>query len=408
MSPAAVIGGGILGACLALELQDAGHAVTIIEPGPPGGAQAASHGNAAWLSPASVIPPAMPGLWRKLPGFLRDPLGPVAIRPARLPAAAPWLARYLVAGWTEAQVRRTAAALHGLLHDAPARHAALAARAGRAELIRRDGLLYAFPDRAAFAAEALAWRIRADVGVRWEELDAAALREAEPELAPRYGFGVVVGQGGHCREPGGYVATLVALAESRGASRVAARATGFAIEGGRLRAVRTEAGDVPAARAVLAAGIHSAPLARALGHRIPLESERGYHAVFPMPGIAPRRPVMPSDGKMGVTLTEGGLRVAGQVEIAGLDAAPDWRRAAILAERLRAIFPALQGEGGQVWMGHRPSTPDGLPVIGPSRASADVWLCFGHGHVGLASAPASAALVAAGAAPAAFAPTRFG
>ncbi len=408
VADAAVIGGGILGACLALALQDAGHAVTIIEPGPPGGAQAASYGNAAWLSPASVIPPSMPGLWRKLPGFLRDPLGPVSIRPARLPAAAPWLLRYLRSGWTEPQVRRTAAALHGLLHDAPGRHAALAARAGRPDLIRRDGLLYAFPDRAAFVAEALAWRIRADAGVQWEELDEAALRETEPELAARYGLGVLVGQGGHCRDPGGYVAALTALAESRGATRVAARATGFDIEGGRLRAVRTEAGAVPATRAVLAAGIHSAPLARALGHRIPLESERGYHAVFPAPGVAPRRPVMPSDGKMGVTLTDGGLRVAGQVEIAGLEAAPDWRRAQILAERLRGIFPGLEGEGGQVWMGHRPSTPDGLPVIGPARATADVWLCFGHGHVGLAAAPASAALVAAGTALPAFAPSRFG
>ncbi|MFL1462744.1 NAD(P)/FAD-dependent oxidoreductase [Roseococcus sp. DSY-14] len=412
MSTAAVIGGGILGACLALELQDAGHAVTLIEPGPPGGAQAASYGNAAWISPGSIIPPATPGLWRKLPGFLRDPLGPVSIRPARLPAATPWLARYLLSGWTEAQVRRTATALRGLLRDAPARHAALAARAGRTELIRQDGLLYPFPDRAAFTAEALAWRIRAELGLRCEELDAAALREAEPELSPRYGFGVLVGEGAHCRDPGGYVAVLTALAEARGAHRVAARATAFRVEAGRLRAVLTDVGEVPADRAVLAAGIHSAPLVRLLGSRVPLESERGYHAVFPEPGIAPRRPVMPSDGKMGITLTEGGLRVAGQVQIAGLDAAPDWRRAEILAERLRGMFPRLQGEGGQVWMGHRPSTPDGLPVIGPARATADVWLCFGHGHVGLAAAPASAALAVEGMrgapVPPAFAPSRFG
>jgi len=412
LTSAAVIGGGILGACLALQLQDAGHAVTIIEPGAPGGTQAASYGNAAWLSPASVIPPSMPGLWRKLPGFLRDPLGPVSIRPRRLPAAAPWLVRYLLSGWTEAQVRRTASVLRTLLEDAPARHAALAAAAGRPDLIRQDGLLYTFPDRRAFDAEALAWRIRAEVGVRWEELDAPLLREAEPDLSPRYGFAALVGQGGHCRNPGGYVAALFALAEARGAQRVAARASGFRIEGGRLRAVRTDAGELPAERAVVAAGVHSAPLARDVGHRIPLESERGYHAVFPSPCIAPRRPIMPSDGKMGITLTEGGLRVAGQVEIAGLDAAPDWRRAEILAQRLRAIFPALQGEGGQVWMGHRPSTPDGLPVIGPARACADVWLCFGHGHVGLASAPASAAMAVAGMrgapVPPAFAPARLG
>lgn len=408
----AVIGGGIMGACLALEALGRGHAVTLVEPGPPGGAQAASFGNGAWLSPASVIPPAMPGLWRKLPRFLRDPLGPLSIRPARLPAATPWLLRYLRAGWTEARVRRTAGALRSLLHDAPARHAALAAAAGRPELIRRDGLLYVFPDRAAFAAEGLAWRIRAELGVQWEELEGDALRAAEPALAPAYRFGVLVGEGGHCRDPGGHVAALVALAEARGARRVGARATGFRTEGGRLRAIRTEAGEVPAARAILAAGIHSAPLAHGLGERVPLESERGYHAVLSDPGIAPRRPLMPSDGKMGVTLTDGGLRVAGQVEIAGLEAAPDWRRAEILHARLRRIFPALKPGEASVWLGHRPSTPDGLPVLGPARGCADVWLCFGHGHVGLAGAPASAALLLAGMAgtpiPPAFAPARFG
>lgn len=373
--------------------REAGHHPVLVEPAAPGGAQAASFGNGAWLSPHSVIPPAVPGLWRRIPGFLRDPLGPVTIRPARLPAAAPWLLRYLLAGWTEARLRRTAHRLRALLHDAPERHAALAARAGVRHLVRQDGLLHAFPDRAAFAAEALPWQVRADTGVRWEELEGDALRDAEPLLGPRYRFALRL-PGGHCRDPGALVAALVRAAAPE---RVNAPATGFRVEGGRLRAVRTGAGEVPADRAVVAAGIHSAPLARELGDRVPLESERGYHAVLRDPGVEPRLPLMPSDGKMGLTLTEGGLRAAGQVEIAGLDAAPDWRRAEILREWLRRVYPALPAHAEvSVWMGHRPSTPDGLPVIGPSRVTPDVWHCFGHGHVGLASAPASAALVMAG------------
>lgn len=397
MTRLAILGGGIMGACAALAAQREGHEVTLIEPATPGGEQAASYGNGAWLSPASVVPPAIPGLWRKLPRFLRDPLGPLAIRWQRLPAAAPWLLRYLAAGWTEPRVLRTAHALRALLHDAPALHAALAAEAGHPQLIERHGLLTVFPDRAAFAAEAMAWRIRAATGVRWLELDADDLRQRAPELDRRYGFGLLVEEGGHCRDPGAHVAGLVALAERQGMRRVAARATGFALDGPRLRAIRTDAGEVPAERAIICAGIHSKALARAAGDRIPLESERGYHALLTDPEVRPRLPLMPSDGKMGVTLTEGGLRAAGQVEIAGLAAAPDWRRAEILRDHLLRLFPGLPrdlpAERVKVWMGHRPSTPDGLPVLGPSRASPDILHGFGHGHVGLAAAPRSALLL---------------
>lgn len=373
-----------------------GFDVTILDPAEPGQEGAASFGNAGWLSPYSVVPASLPGLWRKLPGLLRDPLGPLAIRPARLPAAAAWLARFLLAGRSEEKVRQTARVLRALLDDAPALHQALAAQAGHAQLIERRGLLYVYPDRAAFAAEALAWRLRAAVGLTWRELEGAALREAEPDLDPRYGFAVLGEAGGHCRDPGAHVAGLVRLAEARGARRVPARATGFALgAGGRLRAVRTESGeDIPAERAVLAAGIAASDLARGLGDRVPLESERGYHAEILGTNVGPVRPVMPSDGKMGITRTEGGLRAAGQVEIAGVAAAPDWRRAAILRERLLAAFPALPRdlppERVRFWMGHRPSTPDGLPAIGRSRASPDVVFCFGHGHVGLAAGPRSA------------------
>jgi D-amino-acid dehydrogenase len=399
MTHVAILGGGILGACCALAAQREGFAVTLIEPGPPGGEQAASYGNGCWLSPQSVVPPAVPGLWKKLPKFLSDPLGPLAIRWSYLPRLAPWLLRYLWAGWTEEKVTRTGHALRALLVDAPRLHAELAAEAGVPHLIERKGLLYIYPSRAEFEAEALAWRVRAATGVRWLELDADELRQREPELDRRYGFGVLVEEGGNCRDPGAYVAALVALAERQGMRRVAARATGLRIEGGRLRAVLTDAGEVPADRAVISAGARSKPLAAAAGDVLPLETERGYHAVIEGAEVGPRTPLMPSDGKMSVTMTAGGLRCAGQVEIAGLEAAPNWRRAEILRDHLLRSFPALPRDLDparvKVWMGHRPSMPDGLPVIGPARASGDVIHCFGHGHVGLVAAPRSAAIVGA-------------
>lgn len=413
-----VIGAGIVGAASALELLRDGHRVTILEPGEPGGPQAASYGNGCWLSVQSVIPPAGPGVWRKVPGYLLDPLGPLAIRWKYFPKVAPWLARYLAAGWTEERVLRVAQAMQPLLHDAPALHRRLAEESGVADLIQQRGDIYIYPSRAEFEAEAMAWRIRRQVGIRWVELSAEELHQREPDLSRRYGFGALVEDGGHCTDPGALVAALVAQAQAQGAALLRLPATGFRIDGNRLTAVGTPAGEIACDAAVISAGAHSRRLAAAVGDYVPLETERGYHAVLRDPEVAPRYPLMPSDGKMAITLTRGGLRCAGQVEIAGLDAAPDWRRAEILRDHLLKSFPGLPrdlpAERLEVWMGHRPSTPDGMPCLGPSRRSPDVIHAFGHGHVGLVAGPRTGRLVAqmvAGRAPeipvAPFSPARF-
>lgn len=394
----AVIGGGIVGVCSAIALLKAGHAVTLVEPAEPGGEQAASYGNGAWLSPASIIPMSMPGLWRKVPGYLRDPEGPLTISPRHLPRLAPWLLRFLAAGWSVEKVTRTAGLLAGLLRDAPARHAALAAEVGQGDLIRQDGLLYAYPDRAAFAADALGWRLRRENGVVWRELEGEALATFEPALSPRYRFGALVEAGGHCLDPGAHVAGLARHALTLGARRVSARATGFTFADGRLAAVETDRGPVPCTAAVIAAGARSGALAALAGDHVPLESERGYHVEIADPAAAPRIPVMPSDGKMGNTVTRGGLRASGQVELSTLEAPPDWRRADILLRHLVATYPGLGPVSGLTvrrWQGNRPSTPDGLPVIGRASRCPDIVHAFGHGHVGLASGPVTGEMVAA-------------
>ncbi|WP_372022171.1 FAD-dependent oxidoreductase (plasmid) [Tistrella mobilis] len=413
---AVVIGAGIVGVCAALALRQAGLAVTLVDPDEPGGEHAASYGNGAFITPASIIPMSVPGLWRKVPGYLLDRDGPLTIRWRHLPRLTPWLLRFLAAGMTTARVERTATILSGLLHDAPERHAALAAAAGVPGLIERRGVLYVYPDRAAFAAEALSWRLRRTAGVIWRELDAAALRAFEPALSPAYGFGIHVPAAANCADPGAYVAALAAHAARLGVRRVTARATGFAFEGMKLRAVETDRGPIACDRAVVAAGMASARLAAAAGDRVPLEAERGYHVQLTggAPG-GPHLPVMPSDGKMANIVTREGLRAAGQVELAGPGAPPDWRRAEILLRHLYATWPGLSRDlPVRRWMGNRPSTPDGLPVISAARRSPDVFYAFGHGHVGLAAGPKSAALVAAlvtgstpPLSPAPFAATRF-
>jgi D-amino-acid dehydrogenase len=394
-----IIGAGAVGAASALAALKEGYRVTILDPAEPGGEQAASYGNGCWLSPMSVIPPAVPGIWKKLPKFLSDPLGPLAIRWGYLPKVAPWLIRYLASGWRWEDVAKTAHALRPLVQDAPRLHQALAEQAGVGHLIERRGLMYIYPSRADFEAERKAWDIRHQVGVRWIELDADELRQREPELDRRYSFGIFVDEGGHCTDPGAYVAALIALAQAEGGKLHRDYATGFRIEAGRLQAVTTGQGEVTCDAAVIAAGVHSKPLARAAGDDVPLESERGYHAEISAPEVAPRYGLMPSDGKMSIMRTARGLRCAGQVEIAGIDAAPNWQRAEILKNHLLSCFPGLPKDIAadriKFWLGHRPSMPDGMPCLGPSRATPNVIHAFGHGHTGLVAAARTGEVVAA-------------
>lgn len=393
----AVIGSGIVGASLAVELVIRGHQVTLIDPAPPGGEQAASYGNGAFISPASILSMSYPGMWRQIPGYLADRTGPVTIRWRDLPALLPWLWRFFMAGATEARWRRTASALAPLLADAPARHLALAARTGQTGLIRQDGLIYAFRDRAAFQADGLGWRIRADHGVAMTELTGPDLARLVPCLSPRYTFGILIAEGAHCLDPGGYVAGLTAWAQARGARLVPAAATGFASRAGRVTAVHTTTGEIACDAAVIAAGVHSAALGRAAGDVVPMVAERGYHVEIADPAVAPTIPVMPQDGRMANIHTLGGLRAAGQVELGRQGAPPDWRRAEILLGHLLDSYPGLGPREGlrlRRWQGSRPSTPDGLPVLAAASGLTGVFHAFGHGHVGLASAPVSATLVA--------------
>ena len=203
-----------------------------------------------------MIPPAEPGVWKKVPGYLMDPLGPLAIRWSYLPKALPWLIKYLLSGWTEARVEKTAFALRDLLKDAPLLHRKLAEEAGVPELVERNGVMHVFPSRGNFDND-LGWRLRKKVGVEWLELNADEMRQREPDLHPRYTFGVVVEEAGRCRDPGAYVAALAQHALASGAKLVRAKATGLKLNGNKLVAVLTETGEIACDAAVVAAGAHS-------------------------------------------------------------------------------------------------------------------------------------------------------
>jgi D-amino-acid dehydrogenase len=209
---------------------------------------------------------------------------------------------------------------------------------------------------------------------------------------------VLVRENGHISNPLGLVQRLLEHFLRSGGELVHARAHGFRLDGRRLAAVQTDACDLPANAAIICAGAHSKSLVVALGDRVPLETERGYHLMVRDPEIMPRIPTADADGKFVATPMDTGLRFAGTVELAGLAAPPDWRRARVLLEQGRKMLPGLAAshpeERISLWMGHRPSMPDSLPVLGPSRASPDVIYAFGHGHVGMTAASMTGKIVA--------------
>ncbi|MGE5268656.1 MAG: NAD(P)/FAD-dependent oxidoreductase [Thiohalocapsa sp.] len=390
-----VIGAGIVGICSALWLQRDGNQVFLVDPGNPG--EGASFGNAGCFNGSSVTPVAMPGVLRNVPRWLLDPLAPLALRWTYLPAVLPYLARMIGAA-TPAKVAAQAKALRPLIAPTVPLIRQLAREAGAEELIHQRGHLYVYRSEEALAKDSLAWALRREHGVVVDVFDADELRQLEPALSREYVRGLLVRENGHTEDPLGLVTRLVAQFRRQGGEIVPARASGFRLDGRHLTAIASDTGDLPADAAVVCAGAHSKPLAAALGDRVPLETERGYHLMIRDPEVMPRIPTADADGKFVATPMAHGLRFAGTVELAGLDAPPDWRRARILLEQGRRMLPGLAADHAEerlsVWMGHRPSLPDSLPVIGRSRASPDVVYAFGHGHIGMTAAPMTGRIVA--------------
>ncbi|MBS4685565.1 FAD-binding oxidoreductase, partial [Klebsiella pneumoniae] len=328
-----VIGTGAVGLMSAIHALDEGLQVSLLDFNEAGSEEASSYGNAGWLSSHSVIPPVEPGMWKKVPGYLKDPLGPLSIRWRYLPRLTPWLLRNLASARRE-RIRSTARALRTLVADARNLHLEVARRAGVAHLIDTTGVLHVYRSRRHFDNDAFGWGVRRELGITWQELEGESLRRREPDLDPAFGFAVHVDEAGHCKNPGAYMQALQAYVLARGATRISGRASGFRVEQGRLKAVLTEQGEIACDAAVIAAGARSKALAAQAGDRVQLESERGYHAVIRGQQLqaTARTPMMVSEFKVIATQMETGLRIAGQVEFASFEAAPDWRRGEIMRD----------------------------------------------------------------------------
>ena len=409
----AVIGNGIVGTATAAWLQRDGHRVTFVDPLGP--AEATSFGNAGSLSPSAILPVGMPGMWKRVPRWLLDPLGPLAVRPWYAPVVVPWIARFLRHSSRE-EVVRIAGALRGLLAPIFACYEPLLQRAGGMGLLRRTGCLYVYSGQEAARAWAWGMDLRRSLGVELRDVGEEELAALEPDLRGRFRFGILAPENGSTPDPAALTRAIFDRCVADGAAVVRRRVTGFDVKRGAVHAIRLDDGEaLETEGVVVAGGAWSGTLAGQLGARVPLETQRGYHVTVESNNLGLRHTVMAVEHNIMVNPMRMGLRLAGSVEFAGLRAAPDWRRADVLLRRGREMFPHLDASRTTRWMGHRPCLPDSLPVIGRAPTVENAWLAFGHGHIGMCGAASTGREIAhlvAGRAPevdlAPFAPGRFG
>lgn len=384
----AVIGAGVIGLTIALELIDQGHEVVLVDPGQPG--MGASYGNAGTIAGYATSPVGTPDVLRSLPSLLLSKTSALAIRHRALPSLAPWLMRFL---WQSlpAQAARNSRAIAALLSAAAERWDDLALRVQGAGILQRRGCLYLYETPQAFTQASSELDQRRKLGVEVDLIGPDRLADLEPNLRPGLG-GAAFFTGATFLDDPGRMMGLIAGAVLERARHIRAKAErlsrgpdGVVIEGPGLH--------LHARRVVIAAGAHSRELARQAGDRVPLDTERGYHVEWDMETPLLSHPSCPTARGFYFCPMAGRLRVAGTVELGGLALPPSPHRIARLVEGARAFFPDLP-QPDREWMGFRPSLPDSLPVIGPSRGGDEVILAFGHGHLGVTMAPITARIVA--------------
>ena len=392
MSPIVVVGAGIIGTAIAYELQRRGQSVVLVDKTGPG--QGASYGNMASIAVTEFMPASRPGIWAQMPKWLLDPEGPVRIRPSYLPRLIPWFLRFLEAS-RPSKLRALEAAGAALCARVYEDLDDLLKTTGLQDMLSREGCLSVYADETEFHADRDHVEILDRFGFRYEILGGEAIRHLEPALTNKISKALLFPDNRSISDPYKLVLKLFEKFQELGGVIQQGEVVGFDHDNSGVTALRLADGRrLEAGSVVLAAGAFTARLSAMLQEPIPLETERGYHTQIMAPGLSIRHSMIWPARAFMVTPTAGGIRVGGTVEMAGLDAAPDYRRSKVLVKRAREALPDLKVENTTEWMGHRPAMPDTVPVMGPSAKRKNVWYATGHGHLGLTYGATTARLMA--------------
>ncbi len=385
-----VIGAGIIGTAIAHDLQKRGRQVVLVDRDSPG--MGASFGNMASIAVTEFMPASRPSVWRQIPGWMLDPEGPVRVRPGYMPKLVPWFLRFIAAS-RPSRLRELEAQGAALCSRALDDTLALLRETGLSDQLSEKGCLSLYADEAEFKADREHIEILERFGFPHEVIGRQAIKALEPELSDRIGMAVLFPQNRSMKDPYKLVLALAERFVALGGRIDRGEVAGFARSDAIREVVLTDGRRLPADEVVICAGAFSVRLAKELGEPIPLETERGYHTQIMAPGISMKHSIIWPAKAFMVTPTAGGIRVGGTVEMAGLDAAPDYRRAKITVKRAKEALPNLRCEDFSEWMGHRPALPDTVPILSASARTKGLFYATGHGHLGLTYAATTARLM---------------
>lgn len=379
-----VIGGGFIGLSSALWLQKSGHKVTLVDRNPPvqGGEydHASSFGNACTMAYGACMPIATTGILKQVPKMLLDREGPLSIFWRDLPSLSPWLWSFLLAS-TPSEVSRIVSVLGNLMRRAEAGNAELFKVSKTEHLIKRNGCLHLYKTEKAFKDAQINFQMYEREKVYMEVLSKNEVKEREPNLAPVYYKGIMYGDEYNLDTPHKFAIGLAQAFVDNGGNLIKGMAQSLSsTEKGINVNVNGETTNYD--NVIVAGGAWSKKLAKTLGDNIRLDTERGYHVLFPENGDLLTSPTCYPDTGFYMTPLSEGIRASGTVELGGLGQPMREIRTKAIEKHVRKYLPGVT-TAGRTWLGFRPSMPDSLPVISQSATDGRVVYAFGHGHVGL-------------------------
>jgi D-amino-acid dehydrogenase len=390
-SDVVVIGAGVVGLSAAIAAQMSGFSVTVIDrEGPAAGASA---GNAGAFAFTDILPLASPGILRKAPKWLLDPLGPLSIPPRYALQIAPWMFRFWRA-CAPSRVAHSTAAQTSLMDLSRAELEPFLAETGTLPMLRKDGALQVYESKEEFDASLPGWEARQRHGIEFRHMDADEMAAIQPGIAPRFTRGTFTPGWFSIADPKLYTLALAEHFRARGGVIEIAEISALRPATDGVDIVSTDGQVRNAAKVVLSAGAFSHRIARTLGDAIPLETERGYNTTLPQGAFDLRTQVTFGGHGFVVSRLSTGIRVGGAVELGGLDLPPNFARSQAMLKKAKTFLPGLETAGGTQWMGLRPSLPDSLPAIGHAGRTRNVIYAFGHGHLGLTQSAGTARIVA--------------
>ena len=383
-----VVGAGIQGISNALFLQKKGFDVTIFDRENPG-SPVASYGNAGHFSPYASLSLNRTDILLDVPTMLMSSTGPLALKWNYVPKMIPWFMKFIM-NTSKNKMMHTAKNMHQILDLALPAYDELFDEVDIEGLVENKGILYIWNDQDLKSRE-LEINVRKELGVQQQLVNKKEIHDLEPNIKPFYHAGVYYPYARHTRNPKKILLKFFDLFLKKGGEykKTDVKSIEFQDE---LPILKTDTGKFSFDRVVVACGAFSKILTDNLEEKIPLDTERGYHVHFKDCDHLLQRPVIFSNRGFGITPMEQGLRVVGTVEFGGLKNPLSKSRIKNLINNAKHMLGDLPDHGDE-WLGFRPTLPDFLPVMGPSKNYKNVFYCFGHHHLGWTLGPISGKIV---------------